>query len=47
MPELPEIETIRRALAKRLPGRVIERVEVFSPAMRTPLTPVARTSLRL
>ena len=45
MPELPEVETIRRALAKRLPGRVIGRVEVFSPAMRTPLTPVADAGL--
>ncbi|MGB9792098.1 MAG: DNA-formamidopyrimidine glycosylase family protein, partial [Thermacetogeniaceae bacterium] len=30
MPELPEVETILRSLKKRLLGRTIERVEVFS-----------------
>jgi formamidopyrimidine-DNA glycosylase len=29
MPELPEVETVRRGLALTLPGRVIERVEVL------------------
>lgn len=28
MPELPEVEVIRRGLAERVPGRTIERVEV-------------------
>jgi formamidopyrimidine-DNA glycosylase len=31
MPELPEVETIVRGLAKALPGRTIERVEVLRP----------------
>lgn len=31
MPELPEVETIRRSLAPRLLGRRIERFEVFLP----------------
>lgn len=31
MPELPEVETVRRGLASRLVGRVIERVEVRLP----------------
>ncbi|NDF23877.1 MAG: DNA-formamidopyrimidine glycosylase, partial [Actinobacteria bacterium] len=29
MPELPEVETVRRGLEQRLVGRTIERVEVF------------------
>ncbi|MBQ4106279.1 MAG: bifunctional DNA-formamidopyrimidine glycosylase/DNA-(apurinic or apyrimidinic site) lyase [Lentisphaeria bacterium] len=45
MPELPEVETVRRALARLLPGRTICGVEVFSPAMRNPLTPVAEARL--
>jgi len=40
MPELPEVETILRALAPALTGRRIERVELFSPKMRTPLAPL-------
>ncbi|HZS50097.1 MAG TPA: bifunctional DNA-formamidopyrimidine glycosylase/DNA-(apurinic or apyrimidinic site) lyase [Bryobacterales bacterium] len=31
MPELPEVETIVRGLASRLPNRRIERIEVFQP----------------
>lgn len=45
MPELPEVETVRRALAAVLPGRVIRQVEVFSPAMRTPLLPLLDAGL--
>jgi formamidopyrimidine-DNA glycosylase len=37
VPELPEIEVLRRSLAPRLTGRRIERVEVLSPALREPL----------
>lgn len=33
MPELPEVETLRRSLVPRLVGRVIERVEVLRPEM--------------
>ena len=45
MPELPEAENIRRALQERLPGRRIIKVEVFTPAMRTPLTPLLSANL--
>ena len=34
MPELPEVETIRRGLAARLPGRVITAVRVRQPRLR-------------
>lgn len=37
MPELPEVEVLRRSLAPRLIGRRIERVEVRAPALREPL----------
>ena len=37
MPELPEIEVLRRSLEPRLLGRRIERVEVRAPALREPL----------
>jgi len=40
MPELPEVETVARALAPVLTGRTIVRVELFSPAVRTPLSPL-------
>lgn len=45
MPELPEAETIGRALNEILTGRKIVKVEVFTPAMRTPLTPLASAQL--
>ncbi len=45
MPELPEAETIGRALDRALTGRSIVRVELFSPAMREPLTPLAEAGL--
>lgn len=37
MPELPEVEVLRRSLEPRLLGRRIDRVEVLSPALREPL----------
>ncbi len=37
MPELPEIEVLKRSLEPRLVGRRIERVLVRSPALREPL----------
>jgi formamidopyrimidine-DNA glycosylase len=37
VPELPEVEVLRRSLEPRLLGRRIERVEVRSPALREPL----------
>lgn len=45
MPELPEAETIGRALNDVLTGRSIAKVEVFTPAMRTPLLPLTRAGL--
>ncbi len=43
MPELPEVEVLRRSLEPRILGRRVERVEVRSPALREPLD---RRSLR-
>jgi len=37
VPELPEVEVLRRSLEPRLVGRRIERVEVLAPALREPL----------
>ena len=37
MPELPEVETVRRSLEPRLLGQRFGRVEVYSPRMREPL----------
>lgn len=43
MPELPEIETLRRSLDRSLPGRTIVRVDVRDRRLRTP---VAARALR-
>lgn len=45
MPELPEAETIGRALKRVIVGRKIVEVRVFSPAMREPLTPLLDAEL--
>ena len=37
MPELPEVEVLRRSLELRLPGRRITRVETRAPMLREPL----------
>lgn len=37
MPELPEVEVLRRSLGARLIGETVERVRVHSPALREPL----------
>jgi formamidopyrimidine-DNA glycosylase len=37
MPELPEVETIRRQLAPHLEGRTIEEVEILDPRWTRPL----------
>lgn len=37
MPELPEVETIRRTLEPFLKGLFLQRVEVLSPSLRKPL----------
>lgn len=38
MPELPEVETVRRGLQMTLPGRRIQRVELFRPDLRVPFS---------
>jgi formamidopyrimidine-DNA glycosylase len=37
MPELPEVETIRSQLARRLEGRTLERVEILDPRLTRPI----------
>jgi formamidopyrimidine-DNA glycosylase len=39
MPELPEVETVRRGLALRLTGRQIVRAELRRPDLRRPFPP--------
>ena len=39
MPELPEVETVRRGLAELLPGRVVTRVAVFDSPKSFPNAP--------
>ena len=41
MPELPEVETIRRQLAPLVEGRVVERLEIADPRWCLPLAPEA------
>ena len=41
MPELPEVETIRRGLAPLVEGRVLERLDVSDPRWCAPLAPSA------
>lgn len=45
MPELPEVETVRRGLAPAMEGRLIERLEARRPDLRFPLP--ARFAKRL
>lgn len=45
MPELPEAETIGRALHRALCGRTITQLELFVPAMRTSLLPLKSAGL--
>jgi formamidopyrimidine-DNA glycosylase len=40
MPELPEVETIRRQLAPLIEGRVLERLEVLDPRWCQPLAAI-------
>ncbi|MEM7584847.1 MAG: bifunctional DNA-formamidopyrimidine glycosylase/DNA-(apurinic or apyrimidinic site) lyase [Acidobacteriota bacterium] len=37
MPELPEVEVLRRSLKPRLVQQQVERVEILSPALREPM----------
>src|SRR5215471_14480625 len=39
MPELPEVETVRRGLASKISGRRIVRVELRRPDLRRPFPP--------
>jgi formamidopyrimidine-DNA glycosylase len=39
VPELPEVETIRRALAPRVEGRVLRELEILDPRWCEPLDP--------
>jgi len=41
VPELPEVETIRRGLASRVEGRCIERVEILDPRWCEPAAAAA------
>jgi formamidopyrimidine-DNA glycosylase len=41
VPELPEVETVRRQLAERLPGRALARVEVHDALLVAPEAPEA------
>jgi formamidopyrimidine-DNA glycosylase len=39
LPELPEVETIRRQVAPKVEGRVLERIDVLDPRWCQPLPP--------
>lgn len=39
MPELPEVETVMRGMAKAINGKTLKRVEVYSPRLRQPIPP--------
>ncbi|MCW2956843.1 MAG: mutM, partial [Thermoleophilia bacterium] len=45
MPELPEVETVRRGLVPHMEGRVLERVEVLDERLVRPLGPRAAERL--
>jgi formamidopyrimidine-DNA glycosylase len=45
MPELPEVETIRRGLALRISGRQIVRADLRRPDLRRPFPPMLATRL--
>src|SRR5688572_28864571 len=46
MPELPEVETVRRMLDAHVLGRVIARVKLSGKKLRTPFSPSAARRLR-
>src|SRR6202043_655843 len=45
MPELPEVETVRRGLALRISGRRIVRAELRRPDLRRPFPPALAARL--
>ena len=44
MPELPEVETIRRQLAPLVEGMRLERLEILDPRWSRPLAPAELTA---
>ena len=46
MPELPEVETVRRAMAQSLQGDVIDSVTLYREGLRTPFAPDFADRLR-
>ena len=46
MPELPEVETVRRGLALKMSGRCITRAELRRPDLRRPFPPALAAWLR-
>jgi formamidopyrimidine-DNA glycosylase len=46
MPELPEVETVRRGLAMKMSGRLIVRAELRRPDLRRPFPPALASLLR-
>src|SRR5271167_34238 len=44
MPELPEVETIRRRLAPLVEGMTLERLEILDPRWSRPLAPEELTA---
>jgi formamidopyrimidine-DNA glycosylase len=46
MPELPEVETVRRGLALKMSGRRITRAELRRPDLRRPFPPALAARLR-
>jgi formamidopyrimidine-DNA glycosylase len=46
MPELPEVETVRRGLAPLIEGRRVDRVELFRGDLRWPIPVAAVRALR-
>src|ERR1039458_4331027 len=45
MPELPEVETIRRQLAPLVEGRRLEQLEILDPRWSRPLAPEELTAV--
>src|SRR5438477_3264488 len=45
MPELPEVETVRRGLALKMTGRRILQAELRRPDLRRPFPPTLRAQL--
>lgn len=46
MPELPEVETVRRGLAAHLIGKQLALIEVHEPRMRVPVPKTLATALK-